>query len=57
MAVLFRVGLCGLGSMVVRVLAMCPGRVGVMPGLLMAAGLVMLCRFLVVMSCCIFRGM
>ena len=65
---LLRVGLCSLDSMLVRVLAVCTSHVGVMSGLFMAAGLVMLCRFLVVTSrmlvmfcclqvmlCCLFR--
>ena len=47
---LFRVSLCSLDSMLVRVLVVCTSYVGVMRGLLMAAGLVMLCRFLVVTS-------
>jgi len=42
--------LCGLDSMMVSMLAVCTGRVGVMRGLLVAASLVMLCRFLVVTS-------
>jgi hypothetical protein len=47
---LFRVSLCSLDSMLVRVLVVCTSYVGVMRGLLMVAGLVVLCRFLVVTS-------
>ena len=49
-AMLLRVGLCSLHSMLVRVLVVCTSYVGVMRGLLMVAGLVVLCRFLVVTS-------
>ena len=41
-------GLCSLGRMVFRVLFVCTSRVGVMRSLLMAARLVVLCRFLMV---------
>ena len=47
---LLPVGLCSLGRMEFRVLFVCTSRVGVMRSLLIAAGLVMLCRFLVVTS-------
>ena len=47
---LLPVGLCSLGRMVFRVLFVCTSRVGVMRCLLMAARLVVPCRFLVVTS-------
>ena len=45
-----RVGLCGFGRMMLRVLVMSMSHVGVVRGLLMVATLMMLCRFLVVTS-------
>ena len=63
-----RVGFCSLASVVIRMLLVSVSRVGVMRGLLVVAGLVMLCGFLVmtcrmlvmfcclqVMLCCLFR--